>query len=97
MALRLSVSAPSETSAQTGLLTSLRPWLLASLRGLFCLLAMCLWCSGDFTSPFDFVAPASCRLFVPVACLPHAGLPRCPKYQFTTVTRRGQKATLAAA
>src|SRR5713226_9506009 len=43
IASRLYVRAPSETSAQTGLLTSF--W------GLFCLLGMCLQCSGGFTPP----------------------------------------------
>src|SRR5215470_18126270 len=42
MASRLYASAPSETSAQTGRLASLQAIFGASLRGLFCLLGMCL-------------------------------------------------------
>ena len=48
MAARLCASAPSETSAQTGL--------LASLRGLFCLLGMCLQWSSGFTPPPENVS-----------------------------------------
>src|SRR5216684_2988394 len=42
MASRLCASALRETSAQTGRLASFWPTFRASLRGLFCLLGMCL-------------------------------------------------------